>query len=689
MVKGMNDILRIMDEKFTNKLVEETSPYLLQHAHNPVDWYPWGEEALVRAQAENKPILLSIGYSACHWCHVMERESFEDHETAKLMNEYFVNIKVDREERPDLDDIYQKAVQAFIGRSGGWPLTVFLTPAQEPFYGGTYFPPVPRYKMPAFRDLLTGIAEAYRDKQNDVRQNVQQVTAGLRRLAAPQPSEGSLDTALIDDAVKGFSSFYEPVDGGFGSGPKFPTSEPFQLLLRHYHRTHMETSRDMVLHSMRKISAGGVYDHFGGGFHRYSVDAKWLVPHFEKMLYDNAQLVRLYVDGWRVTKAIRFRQVVEETLKYISRELISPEGGFYAAQDADSEGVEGKYFVWTPGQINEILGDDLGSEMRRIYDITEHGNFEGKSIPNRIDSSDLDEGEMKRVDLLLAPARKKLLEVREQRIRPQLDNKILTGWNALMVSGVLDAYQAFENPQYLAMGENALDLLLNVAYEDGHLHRTITNGKARLNGYLDDYAFLCAALLDAYEATFKDYYLRHAIDLASIIVEQFWDPHVGACFFTANNHEKLIQRMKVGNDGPIPSGNAVVAMSFLRLFSLTGEQIYNDRAEKIFKIFRVEMENNGYGSAAMLNSLDFYLERPKEIVIIGKRTDPHVQNILSEIHRKYIPRKVVILVDDQSDEVPVIAKDKKAIDNKNTIYVCHNFVCSKPVTTWEELKPLL
>ncbi len=679
-----------MPHEYTNQLIDETSPYLLQHAHNPVDWYPWGEEALARAKAENKPILLSIGYSACHWCHVMERESFENHETATLMNDNFINIKVDREERPDLDDIYQKAVQVFIGRGGGWPLTAFLTPEQEPFYGGTYFPPVPRFKMPAFPELLVGIAEAYRDKQADVRQNIQQVTAALRRIGTPQLSDGPLDSALIDDAVKGFASFYEPVDGGFGAGPKFPTAQPFQLLLRHYHRTQTETSRDMTLHSIRKIAAGGVYDHLGGGFHRYSVDSKWLVPHFEKMLYDNAQLIRLYLDGWRLTQSFRFRQVVEETLEYIHREMISPEGGFYTAQDADSEGVEGKYFVWTPEEFSAILGPELGAEMCRIYDVTESGNFEGKAILNRIESSDFDEKEMDRIEALLAPAREQMRKAREPRIKPQRDDKILTGWNGLMISGVFDAYQTLGNPSYLTMAENALDFLFTVAYKNGHLYRTVTNGHGKLNGYLDDYAFLVAALLDAHESTFNDKYLAMARELTSVMVERFWDPHAGGCFFTANNHETLIQRMKSGSDGPIPSGNAVATMNFLRLFSLTGEQTYHDRAEKTLKLFRAEMATNGYGSAAMLNALDVYLEKPKEIVIVGDRTDPVTRGLVTKIHHTYIPNKVLILMDEKNaHSLPPMAQGKTALDGKPTVYVCHNFTCSKPVTSWTDLEPLL
>jgi len=344
----------------TNRLIHEMSPYLRQHAHNPVEWYPWGEEALTRAKAENKPILLSIGYSACHWCHVMAHESFENPDIANLMNEHFVNVKVDREERPDLDDIYQKSAQVFMGRGGGWPLTVFLTPDQEPFYGGTYFPPVPRYNLPGLPQVLLGVMEAYRQHPDEVQKSIERVKAGLRRVSSPQPSQEPLNEALLDGAVQDLGLFYEPVHGGFGDGPKFPTVPPLSLLLRQADRTDDHSAQEKVLHQLRRMAAGGMYDHLGGGFHRYSVDGQWLVPHFEKMLYDNAQLVHIYLDGWRLTREVRFKQVVEETLEYVSREMVHPDGGFYAAQDADSEGNEGKYFVWEPAEIKAILGTDRG-----------------------------------------------------------------------------------------------------------------------------------------------------------------------------------------------------------------------------------------------------------------------------------------------------------------------------------------
>ncbi len=663
----------------TNRLIHEMSPYLRQHAHNPVEWYPWGEEALTRAKAENKPILLSIGYSACHWCHVMAHESFENPDIANLMNEHFVNVKVDREERPDLDDIYQKSAQVFMGRGGGWPLTVFLTPDQEPFYGGTYFPPVPRYNLPGLPQVLLGVMEAYRQHPDEVQKSIERVKAGLRRVSSPQPSEEPLNEALLDGAVQDLGLFYEPVHGGFGDGPKFPTVPPLSLLLRQADRTNDHSAQDKVLHQLRRMAAGGIYDHLGGGFHRYSVDGLWLVPHFEKMLYDNAQLVRIYLDGWRLTRESRFQQVVEETLEYINREMVHPDGGFHAAQDADSEGHEGKYFVWEQAEIKTVLGTELGDLFCRVYGVTSEGNFEGKSILNRLAS--------------VNPARRQLLEVRERRVKPQRDDKILTSWNGLMISGLLDAYQTLGVPAYLSAAEKALAFLLNHAYQQGRLFRTVTDGVGRLNGYLDDYAFLGTALMDAFEATSNPTYLDKACELTEVMMEQFWDQQVGGCFFTGRDHEPLIQRMKSGTDSAMPSGNAVAAMNGLRLFYYTGDQHYFDRAEQTLRLFRNQMDQNAYGSTAMLCALDFYLAKPKEIVLVGRKTDPGMQDLLRQIQGRYVPNKTLMIVDGTEgvglQNVPVVARGKTALNGKPTAYVCHNFTCSQPVTEWAALEKLL
>ncbi len=677
----------------TNRLIHEMSPYLRQHAHNPVEWYPWGEEALTRAKAENKPILLSIGYSACHWCHVMAHESFENPDIANLMNEHFVNVKVDREERPDLDDIYQKSAQVFMGRGGGWPLTVFLTPDQEPFYGGTYFPPVPRYNLPGLPQVLLGVMEAYRQHPDEVQKSIERVKAGLRRVSSPQPSEEPLNEALLDGAVQDLGLFYEPVHGGFGDGPKFPTVPPLSLLLRQADRTNDHSAQDKVLHQLRRMAAGGIYDHLGGGFHRYSVDGLWLVPHFEKMLYDNAQLVRIYLDGWRLTRESRFQQVVEETLEYINREMVHPDGGFHAAQDADSEGHEGKYFVWEQAEIKTVLGTELGDLFCRVYGVTSEGNFEGKSILNRLASVNLQPEELQEVERVLAPARRQLLEVRERRVKPQRDDKILTSWNGLMISGLLDAYQTLGVPAYLSAAEKALAFLLNHAYQQGRLFRTVTDGVGRLNGYLDDYAFLGTALMDAFEATSNPTYLDKACELTEVMMEQFWDQQVGGCFFTGRDHEPLIQRMKSGTDSAMPSGNAVAAMNGLRLFYYTGDQHYFDRAEQTLRLFRNQMDQNAYGSTAMLCALDFYLAKPKEIVLVGRKTDPGMQDLLRQIQGRYVPNKTLMIVDGTEgvglQNVPVVARGKTALNGKPTAYVCHNFTCSQPVTEWAALEKLL
>src|SRR5438132_4856487 len=567
--------------KYTNRLIHETSPYLQQHAHNPVDWYSWGEEALARAKAENKPILLSIGYSACHWCHVMERESFENPDIAKIMNEHFINIKADPEER-------------------------------------------------------------------------------------------------LDGAVKDLSAFYEPVHGGFGDAPKFPTPPPFHVLLRQFARTKDQQCLDMTLHSLWKMAAGGIFDHLGGGFHRYSTDGQWLVPHFEKMLYDNAQLVRLYLDGWRLSHEPRFKQVVEETLAYIRREMVHPDGGFYTAQDADSEGHEGKYFVWEPAEIKTVLGPDLGEIFCRVYDVTDGGNFEGKNIPNLIHiNGRIELNEVPDAERIMADARHKLLAVRERRVKPLRDEKILTGWNGLMISGVLDAYQTLGRPTYLEMAEKALAFLLERAYKNGRLFRTVTGGIGKLNGYLDDYAFLTAALIDAFEATAKPTYLEKARELTAVMVEQFWDAQTGGCFFTGKDHEPLLQRMKTGEDSAIPSGNAVATMNFLRLFFYTGEQPYLDKAEQTLRLFRTHMDQNPFGMASMLCALDFYLSKPKEIVLVGKRDTPEMKDLLAKIASRYVPNKTLVLADGTgSGYVPAAAKGKTEIDGKPTAYACHNFPLS-------------
>ncbi|HSB45574.1 MAG TPA: thioredoxin domain-containing protein [Nitrospira sp.] len=675
-----------------NRLIDESSPYLRQHAENPVDWYPWGEEALSKAKAEDKPILLSIGYSACHWCHVMAHESFESVEIAKVMNQHFINIKVDREERPDLDEIYQKSAQVFNGRGGGWPLTMFLTPDQAPFYGGTYFPPVPRFNLPGFPEVLLGVAEAYRNHRDEVTKNVERVMNALERVGRPKSTTAPLTDQLLDRAADALGRLFDPVYGGFGDGPKFPTVPPLSLMLRQAARRKDQSLQDQVLLQLRRMAAGGIYDHLGGGFHRYSVDGEWKVPHFEKMLYDNAQLVRIYLDGWRLTKDEGFRHVVEETLEYVRREMTHPDGAFFAAQDADSEGHEGAFFVWTPEEITAVLGAELGGEFCRFYGVTEGGNFEGKNVLHQLNGFELSAEEQEVADSKLRPARAKLLAAREQRVKPLRDENILTSWNAMMVSAFLDAAVTLGVPAYRAAGEQALTYLLDYAVVNGRVCRTVVGCKGRLNGYLDDAAWLAMALLDAFEATSHRWYLDQARAVTESLLTHFGDKTAGGCFFTSHDHERLIQRMKSGTDSAVPSGNAVAASALLRLFSFTGERRYYENADQILKVFQSVMEGNPYSASAMLCSVDWFLSGPKEIVVVGARGNALTEAMVATVYQRYVPNRALLTVDDPRPvgevELP-LTLGKTSVNGRPTAYVCQHQTCSQPVTEPRQLEAML
>jgi len=674
-----------MTDPASNRLVIESSPYLKQHAGNPVDWYPWGAEALARASAEDKPILLSIGYSACHWCHVMAHESFENPEIAALMNRHFINIKVDREERPDLDDIYQKSAQVFTGRSGGWPLTMFLTPNQEPFYGGTYFPPVPRHSLPAFPDVLDGVIDAYRNHPDEVRKNIDRVKNGLARFATLIPANQSPTHRLLDRAAEELGRWFDPVHAGFGDGPKFPTVPPLSVMLRQSARTGDPSFREKVLQQLRAMAAGGLYDHLGGGFHRYAVDAEWKIPHFEKMLYDNAQLVRLYLDGWRLTKEERFREVVEETLDYVRREMTHPDGAFFAAQDADSEGREGAFYVWTPEEVEVVLGRQLGGEFCRMYGITTEGNFEGKNVPQRLAEGPIQMAE----ESLLTPARMKLRDARDKRVKPHRDENIITSWNAMMISSFFEAAVAFDVPAYRTTGEKALTFLVDYAFAQERVCRTVAGHQGRLNGYLDDAAWLAVALLDAFEATSHRWYLEQACAVTDSLLSHFWDEAGDGCFFTSHDHERLLQRMKPGLDSAVPSGNAVAATVLLRLFSFTGEQRYYDRAGRILTVFQRVMAQNPYSSAALLCSLDWWLAGATEITIIGARSHSVTEAMLTTVYRRYIPNRVVLAGEPSTTGELPLMRGKLRSDGRPTAYICHRQTCSPPVTDVREFEAKL
>jgi uncharacterized protein YyaL (SSP411 family) len=616
------------------------------------------------------------------------------------MNEHFVSIKVDREERPDLDHIYQSVVQMLSGQ-GGWPLTMFLTPAQEPFYGGTYFPPEDRYGRPGFPRILAAVAEAYHRRPSEVTQSVQQIRDGLKKLSAFEASPGNLSPDLLTNAARALANNFDMVHGGFGTQPKFPNPANLECFLRYWHTSGNDNSLNMAKLALRKMASGGIYDHLGGGFHRYSVDDRWLVPHFEKMLYDNAQLLPLYLHLYQITGDVFYARVARETLAYIKREMLSPEGGFYATQDADSEGEEGKFFVWSKAEVDALLGD-ASRLFCRYYDITATGNWEhGNSIPHLTVSLEqlatmfnrpLDE-----VVANIAASRAVLFDVREQREKPFRDEKVLTSWNGLMLSGMVQAYTVLGDAEALRAVQDTIAFMQERMLPDGRLLSVYKDGQAKLNGYLDDYAFLTAALLDAFEATGEPSYFALAQQLTATMLEEFWDEAQGGFFFTGKSHERLIERTKSAYDQAIPSGTAVATRNLLRLYHYTGQPAYVQRAEQVLQLFRRPMEQQPFGFGSLLTTLDFYLHKPQEIVLIGTPGAADTQAMLRAIHQHYIPNKLLLQIDPQHSATVLeafpllrdVLAGKTQVGGKATVYVCHNFTCSLPVTEPAALTALL
>ena len=685
----------------SNRLSSETSPYLLQHANNPVDWYPWGDEALKRAKDEDKPILLSIGYSACHWCHVMERESFENPQIAALMNDSFVSIKVDREERPDIDSIYMTAVQALTGH-GGWPMTVFLTPDGKPFYGGTYFPPEDRGGIPAFPRVLSALAEAYANDRENVTETTGQLIERMEQMAAVNTGSGMpLNEGVFDQAFRGIHSDIDDRYGGIGIQPKFPQPMMYEFLLRYHLRTQNAEALDMVELTLERMAAGGIYDQIGGGFHRYSTDTYWLVPHFEKMLYDNALLVQLYLHAYQITEKPKYRKIVEETLAYVTREMTSAEGGFYSAQDADSEGVEGKFFVWLPSDVLKILGEEDGEIVNRYYGVTPHGNFEGKNILHVVlNAATLaaDEGlNLEKFDELIVMAKSKLLEERSRRVAPERDDKVLTSWNGMMLRAFAEAGAVLGNSDYIAIAKQNAHFLLDRMIKGGRLLRTYraseddrdSQGEAKLNGYLEDYAFLIDGLLALHEATFGHRWLLEAIRLGKDMLELFWDDSTGQFYDTGIDHEALVVRPRDFSDNAIPSGSSMASGVMLRLSLITGNDTLRDRAEAGLRSVRDVMTTYPSGSGNWLCDLDFLLSTPKEIVIIGSNSDQKTDNLRREIFRHQLPNRVVIGVNGEDNMLSAqgipLLQDRSMVDGQPTAYVCENYVCNLPVTNPEDL----
>ena len=712
-----------------NRLADESSPYLIQHQDNPVDWYPWGPEAIGRAKDEDRPIFLSIGYSACHWCHVMEHESFENPEIADKLNRAFVCIKVDREERPDLDQIYMNAVQMLTGH-GGWPMSMFLTPELKPFFGGTYWPPTARGGMTGFDEILSAVAQAWQHRREQALDGADQLTKKLQEVGSrfagdDFTGDGELNRELLEASQPMLNRAFDPAHGGFGMAPKFPHPMDLQLLLRLWRRNGRESTLDMVRLTLDKMAAGGIYDHLGGGFARYSVDARWLVPHFEKMLYDNALLVVAYLDGYLATGEQRYARVVRETLDYVLRDMTDADGAFYSTEDADSEGVEGKFYVWTLGELQDVLGDEVSDDgaattFARMYDVTEEGNFEDKNILNlpktfKQCAAILERDEQELV-AELATSRTKLLAARERRVRPGRDDKVLLGWNSLMIDAMARAGAALDEPRYVEAATKACDFILtSLRRDDGRLLHTWRHGAAKLDAYLDDYAGLANALVSVYEATFDESRIDEAVRLADLMLSLFHDSQAGGFFYTAVDHERLIARTKDLTDSSVPSGNGLAALVLLRLGRLTGRSDFWEAAVSTLQAAAPVMRQAPTAAGQMLQALDMYLGPTHEIVVAGNPQDEETKAVLADLRGRFVPNKVVAMRNAKADTASDPAADRKdsavldplfagkqggvgddvGDDDGPTVYVCENFACQSPVTgrqaivaKWAELSSL-
>jgi uncharacterized protein YyaL (SSP411 family) len=677
----------------TNRLIEEKSPYLIQHAHNPVDWYPWGEEAFRKAREEAKPIFLSVGYSTCHWCHVMERESFEDEALSEMLNRYFVPIKVDREERPDVDRVYMLFVQATTG-SGGWPMSVFLTPELKPFFGGTYFPPEPRYGHPGFRQVLERVAEAWQSDKEGILTGSSDIVAQLGRQAAMAPAAAPLDTAVFESGYFAFRRSFDREHGGFGGAPKFPRPSVLSFLIRYHHRTNEPEALDMVTATLEAMARGGINDHLGGGFHRYSVDERWFVPHFEKMLYDQAQLAIAYVEALQVSGNAWYGKVARSIFEYVLRDMTNPEGGFYSAEDADSapdpaapeKKAEGAFYTWTAEELRTVLGSDADAFCRH-YGVEEIGNvtndphaeFAGRNILFEARPDD---------SAPFADARRRLLEARSKRPRPHLDDKILTSWNGLMISAFARGAQASGEPRYLQAASRAADFVLGRLYrrEDGMLLRRYRDGHAAIPAFLDDYAFLVQGLLDLYEAGFDVRRLEDAILLTDRQIELFDDSASGGFFSTAAGEGDVVLRLKDDYDGAEPSGNSVAILNLLRLSQITARQDHRDTAERAMRALGSRAATVPQAVPQLLVALEFAAAKPRQIVLAGPREDARMQALIRTMHGRFLPDKIALMVDGADARrvleryQPSIGSMADAAGDRPTAHVCENFTCHLPVT---------
>lgn len=682
-----------------NRLVDEKSPYLLQHADNPVDWYAWEEGAFEKAQKEDKPVFLSIGYATCHWCHVMAHESFEDPEVAELMNEAFINIKVDREERPDIDHTYMTVCQMMTG-SGGWPLTIVMTPEKKPFYAATYIPKRGRYGRPGMLELIPWIQKIWKEKREKVYGSANEITDVFQRSNEQKPGQ-ALTAEVLHKAYQQFEWEFDPEHGGFGKSPKFPSPHNLIFLLKYWKRSGEKQALKMAELTLTGMRMGGLYDHIGFGFHRYSTDAGWLLPHFEKMLYDQALLMMAYTEAWQATGKPLFRQTADEIAAYLFRDLTDEKGAFYSAEDADSEGEEGKFYVWSTDGIHEALPVADAELFIEVFNLKKEGNFKeeatrqttGKNIPHLKKSlAELaDERAMEPDDLKkkLESIRKKLFDEREQRIRPLLDDKILTDWNGLMIAAMAKAGNIFRNEEYIEKAEKTHQFIISeMQKEDASLLHRYRDGEAAIQGHADDYAFFIWGLLELYEATFKTVYLDQAIELNDIFIEEFWDVDNGAFYFAGHESEVLLGHKKEGYDGALPSGNSIAMMNLLRLGKITAAPELEEKADQTGRLFSEQIQRSPTGFSQALQAINFGLGPSFEIVIAGKKQEHNTQQMLRELNRHFIPNKVVILNDPDDKSIQELApytKQQTMRDGKATVYICQNYSCEQPVTDPEEM----
>jgi len=672
-----------------NRLIHEKSPYLLQHAYNPVDWYPWGDEAFATATREDKPIFLSIGYSTCHWCHVMEHESFENPEIAQLLNQWFVCIKVDREEHPDLDQVYMQAVTMLTGH-GGWPLTVFLTPERKPFFGGTYFPPQRRWDMAGMKEMLPAVAQSWKTKREQLVTSAEQLTASLNEQLAQAAPRQAVTPELLQRAFNQAAAMFDPTNGGFGEAPKFPRSHELSFLLRFWARTHTAQALEMVTSTLDHLARGGIHDQLGGGFHRYSTDAHWLVPHFEKMLYDQALLALTYLEAYRITRRQDYADVARGIFEYVLRDLTDPQGAFYSAEDADSEGEEGKFYVWTPAEMTQVLGRDEAELFNRFYSVTVDGNFEhGTSILYVEQPLDvfakLNGLSVEQLSQRLAASRTKLLAARSARIRPHRDDKILTSWNGLMIAALAEGASTLDEPRYLHAAQRAADFLLTHLKRDASLLRRYRDGDARYPGTLEDYAFFSYGLFELYEASYEPRWLGEAASLTHEMVMRFWDEAHGGFFLRDKEEAPLIVRSKEIYDGATPSGNSIAALVLLKLGRLTANGRLEELGRQAIECAAHTVDASPFGYPQLLSAVDVALGPTQEIVIAADLSDPRVVPLLHAVHQRFLPRVVMVVhpssgVREAIETLVPYVKTQDAIGGKPTAYVCENYVCNLPTT---------